>query len=129
MEPMLRSLSARGRKVSPSALPSITCESPVMMRTIAAGSDAVAILSLGLVAEDVRAGRLAALPLREAWLRVPFSIIRLAHRSLSPLGERFVALVREADAAVADAESQLEDELFPVPVRRGNGARPAKKRR
>lgn len=130
MEPMLRSLMVRGGRISPNALPSITCESPVMMRTIAAGSDAVAILSLGMVADEVKQGRLAVLPLRMPWLRVPFSVIRLGHRSLSPLEERFVSLVREVDADIAAAEARLETQLVrPSARHRSNGSRPARNRR
>jgi DNA-binding transcriptional LysR family regulator len=82
-----------------------------MMKTIAMETDAIAILPLRLVFEEAKAGTLAAVP-APPWLKSNFGIARLAHRSLSPLGEEFVRMVREEDAALLAWEKQATNELF-----------------
>jgi DNA-binding transcriptional LysR family regulator len=93
------------------AVVSIACESLPMMKAIAMETDAIAILPLRLVFEEVKAGTLAAVP-APPWLKSNFGIARLTHRSLSPLGEEFVRMVREEDAALLAWEKQATKELF-----------------
>lgn len=93
------------------AVVSIACESLPMMKTIAMETDAIAILPLRLVSEEIKAGTLRAVP-GPAWLKSNFGIARLAHRSVSPLGEEFVRIVREEDAALLAWEKQAASELF-----------------
>jgi hypothetical protein len=59
------------------------------MKMIVAETDAVGLLPLNTVIAEVRAGELVVLSLVPPFLKVDFGIIRLAHRSLSPLGESF----------------------------------------
>jgi DNA-binding transcriptional LysR family regulator len=93
------------------AVVSIACESLPMMKTIAMETDAIAILPLRLVFEEVKAGELTAVP-GPAWLKGNFGIARIAHRSLSPIAEEFVRIVREEDAALLAWEKQATQELF-----------------
>lgn len=98
----------RGKK----SLHAVTCESLHMMKTIVLESDALAILPLNVIADEVERGELVARPCPD-WVRANFGIARLAHRSLSPLGERFVRMVREADAELLEWEEKTAAKLFP----------------
>jgi DNA-binding transcriptional LysR family regulator len=94
------------------SLPSIACDSLTMIKTIVRGSDTVALLPLNVVMADVRAGKLAVLPLIRPWLQASFAVVRLAHRSLSPLGEKFIALLMEEDHKLLRYEQRAAEELF-----------------
>ena len=62
-----------------------------MMKMIVAETEAVGLLPLNTVMAEVQDGQLVVLSLVLPFLKVEFGIVRLAHRSLSPLGETFVA--------------------------------------
>ena len=93
------------------ALMSVACESLHMMKTIVRGSDAVAIMPLNVVIDEVERGELHVIQGPE-WLRGNFGIVRLAHRSLSPLGETFVHMVQEADEDLFAWEEKTAKRLF-----------------
>jgi DNA-binding transcriptional LysR family regulator len=88
------------------SLPTIACESIAMIKRIAAETDAVGILPLNVVWDELRAGQLAVLPLVSPAMKVDFVLIRLAHLSLSPLGEAFVRILQEVDAELANFEQK-----------------------
>jgi DNA-binding transcriptional LysR family regulator len=92
-------------------MPSVGCESLYMMKNVARNSDAVTLLPLNVIADEVERGELAAIP-GLPWMRVAFGIVRLAHRSLSPLGETFVRMVQEADAQLLAWEEKTAERLF-----------------
>jgi DNA-binding transcriptional LysR family regulator len=94
------------------SIPSIACDSITMLKTISADSDAVTVMPLSMVMPEVRAGVLAVLPMVESWLNATLVVGRLAHRSLSPLGERFVRILLEEDRKAYESEQQTERELF-----------------
>lgn len=105
---------------APKTFPSIACESLTMMKNIAQGSDAVAVLPLNLLLPDLEAGTMAVLPLVPPMLHTDFVIARLARRSLSPLGELFVRSVQEVDAEVFALEQRAAKKLFALKRRRGS---------
>lgn len=86
------------------SIPSVGCESLFMTKTICLESDTVGLLPLNVVLPEVELGTLVVLPFVEPWMRINFGIIRLAHRSLSPLAERFCQLVIDADADLFEME-------------------------
>ncbi len=96
----------------PKSFPSIACESLAMMRNIALESDTVALLPLNLLLPDLEAKTMAVLPLAAPMLSSDLKIVRLAHRSLSPLGELFVRTMLEVDAEVATLEEKAARNLF-----------------
>lgn len=104
-----------GQRQSPNlgsiSLLSVACESLHMMKTIVLGSDAVAVLPLNLIVDEVERGELFAMPAPD-WVRADFGIVWLAHRSLSPLGETFVRMVQEADAELFAWEEKTARRLF-----------------
>ncbi|TFG82238.1 MAG: LysR family transcriptional regulator, partial [Chromatiales bacterium] len=95
----------------PSA-PSVTCESLSMMKSIVAGSDAIAILPLAAINLDRAPGRLAVLPLVEPWLTASFAIMRLARRTPPPSSEIFTQLLLEKDAALTRVTGKAHEKLF-----------------
>ena len=111
-------LSEKHAQGGPKSVPSIACESVSMMKTIAQGSDAVALVPLTPLLADLEAGIIAILPLELSLLKPAFGIVRLARRSLSPLGELFVRTLLEVDAEVAALEEKAAERLFPVARRR-----------
>ena len=94
------------------SIPSVGCESLSMMKTIVLESDAVGLLPLNVVLPEVELGKLFVLPFVEPWMKVNFGIVRLAHRSLSPLAERFSELVIETDAELYEMERVAAPKLF-----------------
>ena len=85
-------------------IPAITVEDVTLMKQIVAATDAVTLLSAYLVQDEVADGRLVVLPFAMPWLKISFSILHLAHRTLPPLGEAFVRHVVAADAEVQKRE-------------------------
>jgi len=93
--------------------PTITCESLAMMKTIVAGSDAIAILPLGAVSRESRSGLLAVLPLVEPWLHANFAILRLARRTPPPSSELFVEIALRTDGELSRITEELHRVYFP----------------
>ena len=94
-----------------------------MMKNISRESDAVAVLPLNLLLDELKTKTLAVLPLVVPMLKPEFGIVRLARRSLSPLGELFVRTVVEVDAEVSAMEERAARTLFPAKRRRTHSAR------
>ena len=110
LAPAVAATRQSGRPVP--AAPTVTCESLDMMKTIAAGSDGVAILPLNVIARELEEGTLAVLPLVEPSVRADFGLIRLANRTPPPSAEDFTRLLHEADASVSRVCAAIEQRLF-----------------
>lgn len=110
LAPAVATTRQAGKPVA--AAPAVACESLEMMKVIAAGSDAVAILPLSVVARELEEGTLAALSLVEPSVRVEFGLIRLANRTPPPSAGDFTSLMLEADAGVTRVTAALEQSLF-----------------
>lgn len=108
--------SELAKVVGTRAVPSIGCESLYMMKNIVRQSNAITGLPLCVVIDEVKRGELVVLPGRP-WMRVTIGVVRLAHRSLSPLGESFVKLLQEADAELLVWEEETARTLFQKPVK------------
>lgn len=87
-------------------VPAVATESLSMMCSTVASSDAFTFLPLQLALSHVDAGKLSILPLALPWLKITFSVMHLAHRPLSPLGDAFVRAVKKADADLLAEETQ-----------------------
>jgi DNA-binding transcriptional LysR family regulator len=100
------------------SFPSIACDSVAMIKKIVQTSDAVTILPLNAFLADIEAKTLVALPSFQPLLQTEYVIVRLARRSLSPLGGLFVNTVLEVDAEVnalvEKATTQLRGSVRPV---------------
>ena len=99
------------------SFPAIACESLAMMKTITAGTDAFSMLPLNVVIPEVHAGKLVVLPLVVPWMLANFGVVRLAHRTLSPLGETCVRFLMEVDAEIVELEQSTAAKLFASPNR------------
>jgi DNA-binding transcriptional LysR family regulator len=94
------------------SIPAIACESVATMKIILKGTDAIALLPLNSVMAEVKSGELAILPLVAPFFQAEFGVARMAHRSLSPVGETFLRLLKEEDARILDFEKSAAAELF-----------------
>jgi DNA-binding transcriptional LysR family regulator len=93
------------RRGAAASVPSITCDSPGMMKTVVAESNAIGLMPMSLVARELAEGTLAALPIEAPWLGRTFAIVELETRTLTPSAAQFLQFVREADAAAAKVPS------------------------
>jgi len=75
-----------------------------MMKAIVADSDAIGLMPMSLIAREIAAGALVALPIEAPWLGRTFAIIEVEDRSPSPSAQQFLRFVREADDAAARCE-------------------------
>jgi len=107
------------------SFPSIACYSIPMMKTIIAGTEAISVLPLSTVIAEVLSRQLVILPLVAPWFHSEFGVVRLAHRSLSPIGETFVRMLQEEDAKLVGIENEAALKLYGVPRRAPAGKRPA----
>jgi DNA-binding transcriptional LysR family regulator len=111
--------------VSPTvkSFPTIACESVAMMKTIVAGTDAVALLPLKPVMAEVLSRQLSVLPLVAPWFQGDLAVVRIAHRSLSPVGETFVRMLQDEDARLLDLERDAAAKLIAAADVPGSGVR------
>lgn len=118
-------VAAARRSASPADVhtaPAITCESLGIMKSIVAGSDAIAILPLTAMVREQASALFTVLPLVEPWLQGKFAIIRLARRTPPPSGEVFVRLLLAKDAELTRVTAAMEARLVadrrPAPAAR-----------
>jgi len=84
-------------------LPPIKVDSLSAARDVVLSSDAVATAPWALIAEDVRAGLLASLPLALPWLHTAYGFVYLAERALAPAALAYMEDVRAVEAQLAAA--------------------------
>ncbi len=98
--PFFERITSAGRidPVTGHFLPSITLDSVALMRRMVRQTDAVSWAPTILIATELRAGTLAALPFNPPWARLNYGIIRRADRPLTPAVEAFLAELRAAEA-------------------------------
>ncbi|MCC7256749.1 MAG: LysR family transcriptional regulator [Gammaproteobacteria bacterium] len=102
-------------------VPPLHVESIALARHIVTSCDAIAALPRVLMAGDLAAGKLAALPWRPAWLHTNYGFVYRRDRDLSPVARAFVAEVSEIETALAAAPAAsrgLRPRGSGVPVRR-----------
>jgi DNA-binding transcriptional LysR family regulator len=93
-----------GGREAPKVLPAITCDAPSVMKRIVAESDAVTLMPMSLIADELADGTLAALPIEAPWLGRTFALIELPNRTASPAAEQFMHHAIELDAQAARME-------------------------
>ena len=77
-----------------------------MMKKITAKTDAVGLFPLNTITAEVRGGQLVVFSLALPFPMINWAIVRLSHRTLSPLGETFVRLLLDTDAELLDFEQK-----------------------
>ena len=86
---------------------SITCDSSPTLKSILLHSDAVAVLPLFMAEEELRDGRLIALPRLNPGLHGRFGVAWLKGRRLSRPAQRYIELLQAHDALLASREAEL----------------------
>jgi len=84
-------------------LPSIALDSVALMRRMVRDTDAVSWAPATLIATELRAGTLVALPFTAPWARLNYGIIRRGDRPLTPAVEAFLVELRAAEARLPAA--------------------------
>jgi len=109
----LKGRAAAEQAVLEKWVPAITANSIATMKTIAAASDGIALVSLKMVEHELARGDLAVLPFELPWLRTSFAILHLAHRTLSPLATAVIEAMMTADKALLAKENLLAETWLP----------------
>jgi DNA-binding transcriptional LysR family regulator len=119
----LKGAEADRHKLMASWPPAISMNSITAMKTVVARSDAVTIASLKMVRHELDRKELAVLPLSLPWLKTHFAVMRLTHRTLSPLAEAVTKFIIAEDAQALKLERALAAKWV-KPQRGRRGARP-----
>jgi len=95
------------RRKSSESLLSITCDSFSVLKSVLLHSDAVAMLSPFMCADEFRDGRLIAMPRIQIDLHAKYGIARLRGRTLSEPARVFCDTLLAWDAELADTEQSM----------------------
>jgi DNA-binding transcriptional LysR family regulator len=96
-------------------LPPVKVDTVAVAIEVVRHSDAVGLAPLALLAPDVRAGRLLALPLRLDWMHTRYGFVYLRDRQLSPAALAFMAEVRSVEAGMAALAASLRQATEALP--------------
>lgn len=111
-EKLLRQLKPSARKkVRADGLSSITCDHFSILKTVLLNSDAVALLSPFMFAEELRAGSLVALPGIRLAIEQAYGVVRLRGRTPSEPVRVFCELLAARDGEVAAVNRALLQSL------------------
>lgn len=92
--------------------PAIECPSVAAAKQIVAASDAVAALTLPMIAEDIERGSLAVLG-TAAWAFAHYAVVRLKGQPPSAACERFIGCLQHAEAGLVAEEARLAQAHLP----------------
>jgi DNA-binding transcriptional LysR family regulator len=94
-------------------LPPVKVDSVQLAKDVVSQSDAVGAAPLALLASELRAGRLIALPLRQDWMHTRYGFVYLRERLLSPPAMAFMAEVRTVEAGMSALADSLRQATAP----------------
>lgn len=109
-------------------LPPVKVDSVTLAKDVVLHSDAVGVAPLVMIADEVRSGRLVALPLRLTWMTTAYGFAYLRDRLLSPAAEAFMAEVRRVEAERV-AQSQALAAMLGQARRAATTEKPRQRRR
>jgi DNA-binding transcriptional LysR family regulator len=112
LAPLLKNRVAAARQLHAPALPSIECASLSVLKRIVLTSDAITVLTLSAMRDELVDGRLVILH-TEPWLHLGYGIVRRKNRSLSLATEMFLAQVQEEEFKLARTEADLRRSYAP----------------
>lgn len=108
VEHLLSLLPAELRAVAiKRGLAQITCDSSSVLKSVIANSDALTVMNAFMVLDELRSGKLIAIPGVNMGVGGRFGIVRLRRRSLSAASQRFIEMLQAHDAALALQEARL----------------------
>ena len=87
---------------------SIQINSHAIARQIASGSDALVPGAKQMLAADFASGRLVPVHFRVPEMRTQYAILTLRGRTLSPVAQAFIAILREVESELAMPEALHE---------------------
>lgn len=85
----------------------ITCDSSSVLKSVIANSDALTVMNGFMVLDELRSGKLIALPGINMGVGGRFGIVRLRRRSLSIASQRFIEMLHAHDVVLAQEERAL----------------------
>jgi len=91
----------------------ITCDSSSVLKSVIANSDALTVMNAFMVLDELRSGKLVAIPGINMGVGGRFGIVRLRRRSLSTASQRFVEKLHTHDAALAQEENAMLNAMTP----------------
>ena len=107
LKPFLDALGASSTTGLARPVPAIDCPTiPLAVDTVL-GSDAVMLVSLGMVKRELTLRRVVPV-FHESWMRSNWAFMKLRHRSPSPAATAFLAALRAAHAASVAEDAMLE---------------------
>jgi DNA-binding transcriptional LysR family regulator len=107
LKPFLEALGASSSTGLSLPVPAIDCPTiPLAVDTVL-GSDAVMLVSLGMVKRELALRRVVPV-CHESWMRSNWAFMKLRHRSPSPAATAFLAALRAAHAASVAEDAMLE---------------------
>ena len=105
---LLRHIPAAARnQASAKGLLAVTCDSSSVLKAIVANSDAVSIMSVFMVIEELRAGKLVMVRDLDLGLKGQVGVTRLRGRTLSAPAAAFLKLLIEHDQTISATEQSL----------------------
>jgi len=82
----------------------ITCDSSSVLKSVIFHSDALTVMNAFMVLDELRSGKLITIPGINMGVGGQFGIVRLRRRTLSVAAQRFIDLLFERDAELAQEE-------------------------
>jgi len=107
LKPLLEALGASSTTELALPIPAVDCPTISLAVDTVLGSDAVMLISLGMVKRELALRRVVPV-LHEGWMRSNWAFMKLRHRSPSPAATAFLAALRAAHAAGASEDAMLE---------------------
>jgi DNA-binding transcriptional LysR family regulator len=129
LKPFLEALGASSTAAVALPVPAIDCPTISLAVDTVIGSDAVMLVSLGMVKRELALRRVVPV-FHESWMRSNWAFMKLRHRSLGPAATALLAALRAAHAASMAEDAMLEKRwrtLLPPRAVPGNVASPKKR--
>ena len=92
--------------------PTVHCEDINMIRNIIVKSDAIGLLPLPMISNELELGLLKVVPIKVSWMRTEFSIVRMKDRIHSKEVISFAEQIAENDKHLLQVEEDLEKRFF-----------------
>lgn len=113
LKPLLEALGASSTTELTPPIPAVDCPTISLAVDTVLGSDAVMLVSLGMVKRELALRRVVPV-LHEAWMRSNWAFMKLRHRSPSPAATAFLTALRAANEASVAEHAMLEERWRPL---------------
>jgi DNA-binding transcriptional LysR family regulator len=93
-------------------LPNIKCDYGKVKKDAVANSNAVAVILLPMIEQELRAGGFVLLPVDFPELKTHYGLVQMRDRTPSPAAEAFIALLKKVDAEIYRIDQELSKKFF-----------------